>query len=61
MAVLLVVMRLLGRWWTVKLIIAADHELVVHALFRAVRHPTISSTSCRNGSASLSLCTPMGR
>jgi isoprenylcysteine carboxyl methyltransferase (ICMT) family protein YpbQ len=39
MAMLLVVMRLLGRWWTVKLIIAPDHELVTHPLFRAVRHP----------------------
>ena len=39
MAMLLVVMQLLGRWWTVKLIIAPDQELVVHPLFRAVRHP----------------------
>ena len=36
---LLVVMRLLGRWWTVKLILARDHELVTHPLFRWVRHP----------------------
>lgn len=36
---LLVVMRLLGRRWTVKLIIARDHELVTHPLFRLVRHP----------------------
>jgi isoprenylcysteine carboxyl methyltransferase (ICMT) family protein YpbQ len=39
MTMLFVVMRLLGRWWTVKLIIAPDHELVTHPLFRAVRHP----------------------
>jgi isoprenylcysteine carboxyl methyltransferase (ICMT) family protein YpbQ len=39
MAMLFVVMRLLGRWWTVKLIIARDHELVTHPLFRWVRHP----------------------
>ncbi|MGK6324761.1 isoprenylcysteine carboxylmethyltransferase family protein [Sphingomonas sp. DT-51] len=36
---LLVVSRLLGRFWTVKLIIARDHRLVVHPLFRRVRHP----------------------
>ena len=36
---LLLVMRLLGRWWTVKLIIARDHQLVTHPLFRRVRHP----------------------
>ncbi|NID14759.1 isoprenylcysteine carboxylmethyltransferase family protein [Luteibacter yeojuensis] len=33
------VIRLLGRLWTVKLIIAPDHELVTHPLFRVVRHP----------------------
>ena len=36
---LVYVVRLLGRLWTVKLIIAADHELVTHPLFRAIRHP----------------------
>lgn len=39
MVMLLAVMRLLGRWWTVKLILAPDHELVTHPLFRRVRHP----------------------
>lgn len=33
------VVHLLGRLWTVKLIIASDHELVTHPLFRAIRHP----------------------
>ncbi len=36
---LFVVSRLLGQLWTVKLLIARDHELVSHPLFRAVRHP----------------------
>lgn len=36
---LLVVSRLLGRLWTVKLFIAPDHQLVTHPLFRLVRHP----------------------
>jgi isoprenylcysteine carboxyl methyltransferase (ICMT) family protein YpbQ len=36
---LLAVMRLLGRFWTVKLLIARDHQLVTHPLFRWVRHP----------------------
>lgn len=36
---LLVVIGLLGRLWTVKLVIAADHRLVDHPLFRRVRHP----------------------
>ncbi len=36
---LFVVSRLLGRLWTVKLLIARDHALVTHPLFRAVRHP----------------------
>ncbi len=36
---LFVVSRLLGRLWTVKLLIARDHTLVTHPLFRAVRHP----------------------
>jgi isoprenylcysteine carboxyl methyltransferase (ICMT) family protein YpbQ len=38
-AMLAVVMRILGRLWTVKLLIAPDHELVTHPLFRIVRHP----------------------
>ncbi|MBO0906311.1 isoprenylcysteine carboxylmethyltransferase family protein [Jiella sonneratiae] len=38
-AMLVVVMRLLGRFWTVKVMIARDHRLVTHPLFRAVRHP----------------------
>ncbi len=36
---LLWVVRLLGRLWTVKLLIARDHVLVTHPLFRWVRHP----------------------
>jgi len=36
---LLVVSQLLGRLWTVKLMIARDHRLVTHPLFRMVRHP----------------------
>jgi isoprenylcysteine carboxyl methyltransferase (ICMT) family protein YpbQ len=36
---LLIVSHLLGRLWTVKLMIAQDHELVTHPLFRRVRHP----------------------
>jgi isoprenylcysteine carboxyl methyltransferase (ICMT) family protein YpbQ len=39
MVMLLVVIRILGRFWTVKLLIARDHELVTHPLFRRVRHP----------------------
>jgi isoprenylcysteine carboxyl methyltransferase (ICMT) family protein YpbQ len=38
-AILLFVVRLLGRLWTVKLLIAPDHQLVEHPLFRVVRHP----------------------
>lgn len=38
-AVLFLVIRLLGRFWTVKLILARDHVLVTHPLFRQVRHP----------------------
>ena len=37
--VLIAVIRSLGRFWTVKLIIAADHQLVTNPLFRWVRHP----------------------
>lgn len=39
MVMLLLVIRILGRFWTVKLLIARDHELVTHPLFRGVRHP----------------------
>jgi isoprenylcysteine carboxyl methyltransferase (ICMT) family protein YpbQ len=36
---LLLVIRTLGRLWTVKLLIAKDHVLIDTPLFRAVRHP----------------------
>jgi isoprenylcysteine carboxyl methyltransferase (ICMT) family protein YpbQ len=36
---LLVVAFLLGRFWTVKLMIARDHVLITHPLFGWVRHP----------------------
>jgi isoprenylcysteine carboxyl methyltransferase (ICMT) family protein YpbQ len=36
---LLIVMRLLGPLWTVRLIIANGHVLVRHWLFRKLRHP----------------------
>lgn len=39
MTVLLLVVGSLGRLWTVKLLIAADHQLVENRLFRWVRHP----------------------
>ncbi|GIL38058.1 isoprenylcysteine carboxylmethyltransferase family protein [Roseiterribacter gracilis] len=39
MMMLLIVVRLLGKFWTVKLILARDHALVTHPLFRRVRHP----------------------
>lgn len=39
MVMLLLVIRILGRFWTVKLLIARDHELVTHPLFRRIRHP----------------------
>lgn len=38
-AMLVVVIRTLGRFWTVKVILASDHALVTHPLFRWVRHP----------------------
>jgi isoprenylcysteine carboxyl methyltransferase (ICMT) family protein YpbQ len=38
-AMLLVVVRLLGPLWTVKLMIATNHTLITHRLFRLVRHP----------------------
>jgi isoprenylcysteine carboxyl methyltransferase (ICMT) family protein YpbQ len=36
---ILMVIRLLGRFWTVKLLIARDHSLVLHPFFRLIRHP----------------------
>jgi isoprenylcysteine carboxyl methyltransferase (ICMT) family protein YpbQ len=39
MLALCCVVRLLGRFWTVKLLIARDHQLVMHPLFRWFRHP----------------------
>jgi isoprenylcysteine carboxyl methyltransferase (ICMT) family protein YpbQ len=36
---LFAVIHLLGRFWTVKLLIASDHALVDNALFRLVKHP----------------------
>jgi isoprenylcysteine carboxyl methyltransferase (ICMT) family protein YpbQ len=39
MTILVIVICSLGRFWTVKLLIASDHELVANPLFRWVRHP----------------------
>ena len=39
MAMLFAVIRVLGRLWTVKLLIARDHTLVKHRLFKHFRHP----------------------
>ena len=36
---LVVVVRLLGPLWTVDLLIAREHVLVTHPLFRWIRHP----------------------
>jgi isoprenylcysteine carboxyl methyltransferase (ICMT) family protein YpbQ len=36
---MLTVIRLLGPLWTVKLLIARNHSLVLHPLFRIIRHP----------------------
>ncbi|SFK61075.1 Uncharacterized protein YpbQ, isoprenylcysteine carboxyl methyltransferase (ICMT) family [Sphingomonas sp. NFR04] len=36
---LLVVSRMLGPLWTVKLLVARNHRLVTNRLFRMVRHP----------------------
>ena len=36
---LAVVVLLLGKFWTVKILIARNHTLVTHPLFRAIRHP----------------------
>lgn len=33
------VIRTLGRFWTVKVIVAKDHELVTSSLFQRLRHP----------------------
>lgn len=38
-AMLLAVMHILGKVWSVKLIIANNHQFSGHALFRFVRHP----------------------
>lgn len=38
-AILLLVVRTLGRLWTVRLLLAPDHELVRTSLFRYIRHP----------------------
>ena len=38
-ATMVCAMRLLGRFWTVKLVLAPDHRLQMHPLFRLVRHP----------------------
>ena len=39
MCALIWVMVTLGRFWTVKIIIAKDHDLVTNRLFRLIRHP----------------------
>ncbi len=39
MMTLVFVIHLLGRLWTVKLLIVRDHVLVTHQLFRWFRHP----------------------
>jgi isoprenylcysteine carboxyl methyltransferase (ICMT) family protein YpbQ len=36
---LFMVISVLGRLWTIKLMIAPNHVLVNHAIFRLVRHP----------------------
>lgn len=38
-SMLIAVIRILGRLWTVKLLIASNHVLVDHPLFRRFRHP----------------------
>ncbi|KAB0681505.1 hypothetical protein F6X38_04880 [Aureimonas leprariae] len=38
-AMLFVVIALLGRFWTVRIMIAPDHVAVTHPLFRVLRHP----------------------
>lgn len=39
MAALFWVISVLGRFWTVKIIVAKDHQLVSNRLFRQLRHP----------------------
>ena len=36
---LVIVIRTLGRLWSLKLLIAKDHVLITHPLFRVMRHP----------------------
>jgi isoprenylcysteine carboxyl methyltransferase (ICMT) family protein YpbQ len=36
---LVVVIRTLGKFWSLKLLIAKDHVLITHPLFRVLRHP----------------------
>jgi isoprenylcysteine carboxyl methyltransferase (ICMT) family protein YpbQ len=36
---LVVVIRTLGKFWSLKLLIAKDHVLITHPLFRVMRHP----------------------
>jgi isoprenylcysteine carboxyl methyltransferase (ICMT) family protein YpbQ len=36
---LVIVIRTLGRFWSLKLLIANGHVLITHPLFRVVRHP----------------------
>jgi isoprenylcysteine carboxyl methyltransferase (ICMT) family protein YpbQ len=36
---LVVVINTLGKFWSLKLLIAKDHVLITHPLFRVVRHP----------------------
>ncbi|GGC91952.1 isoprenylcysteine carboxylmethyltransferase family protein [Enterococcus wangshanyuanii] len=38
-AVLVYIIHLLGKFWTVKLMIASDHVYIDHWLFRKVKHP----------------------
>jgi len=36
---LVIVIRTLGKFWSLKLLIAKDHVLIRHPLFRVMRHP----------------------
>ena len=36
---LVIVIRTLGRLWSLKLLIASDHVLITHPLFRVMKHP----------------------
>lgn len=38
-SILVYVIHLLGKFWTVKLIIASDHTYVDHWLFKRIQHP----------------------